>query len=107
MADNIWKAMELIYFCKRESKEAIIMSLDFEKAFDSVEFKYINKLLVTMNFGNSFSNTMQAIYKHSVATVRANNLNSTKFGIHRGTRQGCPISPLLFALSIEPLANLI
>lgn len=85
--------VDLIQLCNREKRESILLSLDFEKAFDSVEFLYINELLVNMNFGTSFIATMQTIYNHSVASVRVNDQTSAKFEINRGTRQGCPLPP--------------
>lgn len=60
-----------------------------------------------MNFGDKFLTAMRAIYNKPKAKIKLNNIRSDFMSINRGTRQGCPISPLLFALCIEPLANMI
>lgn len=58
-----------------------------------------------MNFGEKFLKAMRAIYDKPKARIKLNNSRLNYIPINHGTRQGCPISPLLFALCIEPLAN--
>lgn len=80
------------------------MALDAEKAFDRVESNYLMRLLQRFTFGPYFLNAIQALYKNPRAQLYVNNLRSEDFVLTRGTQQGCPLSPLLFALSLEPLA---
>lgn len=101
ITDNIRRTLDLIDFSKRHA----ILSLDIEKVFDRVEPIYIHTLLQHMGFGPKFTLAVSAIYAHSSASVRINGMDSPPIAISRGTRQGCPLSLLLFALAIEPLAE--
>lgn len=107
ITDNIRKTLNLIGHCRAQKLSSLLLAIDFEKAFDSVEFPYLTRLLRSMNFGDHFLRAIEALYHHPTARVQVNNRKSASFSIGRGTRQGCPLSPLLFALCIEPLANLI
>ena len=83
--------------------EAII-SLDAEKAFDRVEWAYLLFSLRQFGFDNNFISWVRLLYSSPCASVCTNNQRSAPFPLFRGTRQGCPLSPLLFALAIEPLS---
>lgn len=82
----------------------VLISLDAEKAFDRVEWGYLIYALQSFGFGKSFISWVRLLYKAPLASVRTNNISSAYFQINRGTRQGCPLPPLLFAVAIEPLA---
>ena len=84
--------------------EAGLLAVDLEKAFDSVEWGYLRMVLQEMGFGKSWIRWVTLLYTEPTARVRTNRTVSCEYGVHRGTRQGCPLSPLLFAIAIEPLA---
>ena len=52
-----------------------------------------------------FISLVELLYASPLASFNTNNLQSKYFPLYRGTRQGCPLSPLLFASAIEPLAS--
>lgn len=81
-----------------------ILSLDAAKAFDSLEWHYLWKVLAEYQLGPGFARWLRLLYSEPRAKVKINGQCSEGFQLSRGTRQGCPLSPLLFALAIEPLA---
>ena len=85
----------------------MILFLDFEKAFDSLEWDYLLKVLNIMNFGPSFLNWIRTFYSNISSCVINNGHSSEFFSLQRGVRQGCPLSGLLFVLAVEPLAHQI
>ena len=92
---------------QHEHKEGMILFLDFEKAFDSLEWDYLFKVLDLMNFGPSFLNWIHTFYKNIYSCVINNGYSSDFFSLQRGVKQGCPLSGLLFVLAVEPLAHQI
>lgn len=86
-----------------ESK-AIAIFLDMEKAFDSVEWPYMSRVLAKMGLGAPFLQMIGVLYAAPRARIRLGNMGTTPIPITRGTRQGCPLSPTLYALVAEPLA---
>lgn len=63
----------------------------------------MKRIFEEMSFGNKFLNAMGKIYTTQNATIRINNELTGTFPVLRGTRQGCPISPLIFILILEVL----
>lgn len=85
-------------------QQGMLLSLDIQKAFDSVSWQYIFSLFDHWGFGERFLGTIEALYSWPTALIRLLVYHSSPIRIARGTRQGCPLSPLVFAIAIETLA---
>lgn len=72
-----------------------------------MEWPYLWEVLTRFGLGPKYLNWVRVLYSAPRARIRVNNDLSPSFQLHRGTRQGCPLSPPLLALPIEPLAILI
>lgn len=82
----------------------MLISLDAEKAFDRVEWDYLFSVLGKFGFGSKFISWIQLLYSAPITCVTTNSQRSDYSPLTRGTRQGCPISPPLLAVAIEPLS---
>lgn len=78
-----------------------LLSLDANKAFDSVGWRYLWAVLSKFGFGDRFIAWVKLLYASPQATIRMLGRMSHAFALGRGMRQGCPLSPLLFAIAIE------
>lgn len=78
-----------------------------EKAFGNVNFKCLLMTMSKMGFTGPFSHLITAIYTAPAARLVAAGLLSDEFHLHKCTRQGCPLSLLLFKLALEPLSRFL
>ena len=105
--DAVQKTTHLIRYCQRTNLPAYLMLLDQEKAFDRVARDYLHKIIETTNFPPLIRKAIKAMYASTTANINVNGQLSRTVQLLSGVRQGCPLSPTLFALCIEPLGNLI
>lgn len=100
--DNTTKVLNLLYHATKTATPTVLLSTDAEKAFDRVNWSFMLSTLKHIGLGDSMVNWISAVYATPTARVRVNGVMSEAFQISNGTRQGCPLSPLLFALTLEP-----
>ena len=85
----------------------MVLLLDFEKAFDSVSWKFIFKVLRFFNFGEFFIRLASIILNNIKLCVIQHGIFSEFFHVGRGCRQGDPASPYIFLLCVEIMGLMI
>uniref|UniRef100_A0A8C3WBH2 RNA-directed DNA polymerase n=1 Tax=Catagonus wagneri TaxID=51154 RepID=A0A8C3WBH2_9CETA len=85
----------------------MILSIDAEKAFDKIQHPFLIKTLQKVGIGGTYLNIIKAIYDKPRADIILNGEKLKEFPLTSGTRQGCPLSPLLFNIVLEVLATAI
>ena len=85
----------------------MILLIDAEKAFDKVQHSFMIKTLSKVGIEGAFLNIVKAIYERPTANIILNRQKLKALPLRSGTRQGCPLSPLLFDIVLEVLAIVI
>ncbi|CAK8689745.1 unnamed protein product [Clavelina lepadiformis] len=105
IAEGTTLIRDLYQHSVEKGQEAFFLSLDFEKAFDSVEQNWLRETLNAMRFPKHIQGVIENLYDDSAATVVVNGYQSAEIKLKRGVRQGDPLSFLLFLIAIEPLTE--
>ena len=85
----------------------MIISMDAEKAFDKIQHPFMIKTLQKAGLEGTYLNIIKAIYDKPTANIILNSEKLKAFPLKSGTRQGCPLSPLLFNIVLEVLATAV
>ena len=85
----------------------MIISIDAEKAFNKIQHRFTIKTLKKVGIEGIYLNIIKAIYDKPTANITLNGETLKAFPLRSGTRQGCPLSPLLFDIVLEVLATAI
>uniref|UniRef100_A0A670JQD5 Reverse transcriptase domain-containing protein n=1 Tax=Podarcis muralis TaxID=64176 RepID=A0A670JQD5_PODMU len=108
MCDNTRNVIDILELLQiKRNTRAVLIFIDAEKAFDNISWMFMKKNLEGMGVGRGFENGIEAIYSEQKAKLIVNNVVTEEFKIEKGTRQGCPLSPLLFISVLEVLLNMI
>ena len=94
-------------FTKTHNIPGLAVFLDFEKAFNSLAWNYLQKCLEVFNFGPQLRQWIRVIYSNISSCILNNGHATRHFNLGRGVRQGCPLSGTLFVIGIEILGNAI
>ncbi|XP_063448212.1 uncharacterized protein LOC134727756 [Mytilus trossulus] len=94
IGENLRLIADIILLTTLKNYPGLILLVDFKKAFDTQEWKFIQKALVGFNFGSNIRKWVLTLYSNISSLVVNNGFSSSPFTIERGVRQGCPLTPL-------------
>ncbi|KAI3741088.1 hypothetical protein L1987_58755 [Smallanthus sonchifolius] len=98
---------EIQNWIKRVNKKVFMLKIDFEKAYDNINWNFVLDILAQMGFSNKWCLWIKGVISSARASVLVNGAPIFEFKCHKGMRQGDPISPFLFVIVIEALSCMI
>ena len=104
IGQNVRLLSDVMEFSDSKKIQGILLFVDFEKAFDTLEWSFILKTLEAFNFGDNFKKWVSVLYNNAQSSIMNGGFMTNYFEISRGVWQGCPLSPSLFILAVELLA---
>lgn len=105
--DGTIRTNDVIYQIHNDQKEICLLSTDAKKAFNRVNWQFLFQKLEENGLGVKMNFWIRGLYTLPEAQIRTNGVLPEKFPIKKGTRQGCPLSPLLFILTLEPFLRTV
>ncbi|CAL5415136.1 unnamed protein product [Camellia sinensis] len=105
--DGVLIANEVVDWWKRSKKKGLILKLDFEKAYDSVNWEFLYSMMKNFGFGEKWVGWMKTCISTARISVLVNGSPTSEFSPMKGLRQGDPLSPLLFNIVAEGLNILL
>ena len=99
---NIHKSINMIHHInKLKDKNLVIISIVAEKVFDKIQRPFMIKTLQKAGIEGTYFNIIKGISDKPIANIILNGEKLKAFPLKSGTRQGCPLSPLLFNIVLE------
>ena len=107
IGESIRLVYDIMNYCDTKYKTGLLMLIDFEKAFDSISWKFIYKVLEFFKFPVSYIKWIKLLNTSSVAAIIQVGVKSDFLKIERGCKQGDPIAPYLFILCAQIMCYMI
>ena len=107
IGENIRTIWDIMEYLDGERVQGLLVALDIEKAFDKVDRNFMFKVLDRFGCHAEWVEWVKVLYTNPKATVLNHGYFTEEFDLESGVRQGCPLSPYLFILTMEVMANAI
>ena len=107
IGDNIRLIYDIIYYLQKDDRPGLLLCLDFEKAFDSLNWVFMFRVLRAFGCGPDFCKWISTFCNKIKSSVIVNGGLTSWFPVRRGCRQGDPISCYIFIMCVEIMAHMI
>jgi hypothetical protein len=107
LVDGVMVVNEIVDMAKKTGRSCLILKVDFEKAYDSVEWSFLDYMLGRFGFGEKWKKWIRTCVFSGSMSVLVNGSPTEEINIHRGLKQGDPLAPFLFLLVAEGLGGLM
>jgi hypothetical protein len=104
---NTFLAQEAQDWAKESNQDLVFLLLDFEKAFDRIEWSFLFEALAKLGFCPQWIKWVSSLYGSASSAIKLNGVEGSTFPLARSVRQGCPLSPYLFILVTDVLGHML
>jgi hypothetical protein len=105
--DNVFMAQKALVWAEESKQDLIVFFLDFEKAFDKIEWGFLFTALAKLGFSATWVNWVGSLYQAASSTIKVNGAAGPNFQLACSVRQGCPLAPYLFILTTDVLGYMM
>jgi hypothetical protein len=105
--DGILALHEILHDTRIKKKDGLVLKLDFEKAYDKLNWDFLYEWLKQRGFGDKWCDWIKLVMSSGTVSVKLNNYTGSYFKSGRGVIQGDPLSPFLFNIAANTLAKMI
>jgi hypothetical protein len=105
--ESVVSAHDIIHRAAKRKEQGLILKLDYEKAYDRVNWSFFEDLMISRGFGRKWIGWIIKMVKGGSICIRINDVNSSYFRPGKGLRQGDPLSPLLFNMVVDVFTRML